>query len=103
MTLGVTDHTKQPKAQLIIDELQLELPVSLGARKQVIAHLLRRELKHPALLHALPSGQLRHLAIPPLVIAAEQTNSAIARQLAQAIARAAHAVAVHRLTGGSQA
>ncbi|OZY87447.1 hypothetical protein CBP51_10860 [Cellvibrio mixtus] len=104
--------------QLVIDELQLELPASLGARKQAIVRLLRRELLRPGLLELLsarsigsmrsmePVEQLAQLSVPVLTLNCQQTNLAIARQLARSLAMAVSASlnseALNPMRGGSR-
>lgn len=68
-------------ADLYIASLNLELPASLGARKHSIVRLLRAELNRLA----WPAGELPELVLPPLTVASQQTNLAIARALAQAL------------------
>jgi len=68
-------------ADLHIACLNLELPASLGARKHSILRLLRAELSRLE----WAGGDLPEVAVPPLVLACQQTNLAIARALAQAL------------------
>lgn len=98
--------------QLVIDELQLELPASLGARKQAIVRLLRRELLRPGLLELLsarsiePVEHVAQLSVPVLTLNCQQTNLAIARQLARSLAMAVSASlnseALNPMRGGSR-
>lgn len=72
---------KATSAELYIASLTLELPASLGARKHSILRLLRAELSRLE----WPGGDLQEVAVPPLTLACQQTNLAIARALAQAL------------------
>ncbi|WP_323813542.1 hypothetical protein [Cellvibrio sp. NN19] len=72
---------KTASADVHITSLTLELPASLGARKHRIVRLLRSELMRLE----WPKGDLARLDLPPLPLSCQQTNLAIARQLAQAL------------------
>jgi hypothetical protein len=70
---------------LQIRTLRLELPASLGARRQTILRLLRAEL----LRLPWPQGTLAELEVPTMTLASRQTNLAIARALARGFYQAA--------------
>lgn len=84
---------------LQIDQLNLELPMSLGHRKHAIARLLRSELQRldwPGPLH------LSQLSLPALELSSRQSNLAIAGSIARQIHQSALAQSRSYTGGGSR-
>ena len=72
---------------LHIDRLDIELPVSLGARRHGIMQQLRSELSRLE----WPAGEWRSLEVDAIAISPRQTNIDIARHIARQMHRAAFA------------
>lgn len=70
-----------------IDHLRLQLPPGYAPRAPQIARLLAQALAQPGLLHPAAPGALASLRLPPIALRGQPSDAALARQIAQQIAR----------------
>jgi hypothetical protein len=64
-----------------IDQLNVELPESLGARKHSILRLVRQELMR----FDWPEAEIEKFSMPTISISSQQTNLSIARSIVKSL------------------